>query len=86
LKTEQVGPDLVISGDNSAIRIDDDSVAEFITESPTIATRTIAGISVIVANGTFFRLDRKGDLPYYYFRVNNWMDTVDKILATFKSW
>jgi hypothetical protein len=85
---EQVGYGLVISGDKAAIRIDNDGVGgnEGATTEPTITTRTVAGQEVEVADGTFFVLKRNGDIPFYYFRISNWTDTVDKILSTFKSW
>lgn len=85
---EQVGPGLVISGDSAAIRIDTEGVGpdEGATSAPAIATKMIAGQQVQVADNTFFSLKRNGYIPYYFFRVNNWTNTVDKILSTFKSW
>jgi len=78
---------IIISGDGAAIRIDTDGVGPDGPGELTTSTRTVAGQQVEVADNTFFSLRRNNqDIPYYFFRVNGWTDTVIKILATFKSW
>jgi hypothetical protein len=87
-KAEQIGYGLVISGDRTAIRIDNDGVGgnDGATSGPSITTSTIDGQEVEIADRSSFGLKRNGDIPLYYFRISNWTDTVDKILSTFMSW